>query len=167
MNISSGEKFICIIYGSNVSQEIKNLLTQEMKSAMKSKQKDRLLVIRTMLAAVKQIEVDERVEVDDARLLAILDKQLKQRRESAKIYKEAGRDELLANEEFEMGIIQEFLPEAIGEDEINTLIEQAISTSSAQSMKDMGKVMAILKPQVQGKADMSQVSQLIKSKLQS
>ncbi len=150
-----------------MSQEIKAQLTQEMKSAMKSKQKDRLLVIRTMLAAVKQIEVDERVEVDDVRLLAILDKQLKQRRESAKIFKEAGRDELLAKEEFEMTVIQEFLPEAMSEEEISTLIDQAIKSTSAESMKDMGKVMGIIKPQVQGKADMSQISQLIKSKLSS
>jgi len=144
---------------------IKERLTQEMKSAMKAKQKERLLVIRTMLAAVKQKEVDERVEVDDDMLLVILDKQLKQRRESAKIFREAGRDELLKNEEFEMRIIQEFLPEAMSDDEINKLIEQAIASTSAQSMKDMGKVMGILKPQVQGKADMSQISQLIKSKL--
>jgi uncharacterized protein YqeY len=148
-----------------MTQEIKAQLTQEMKSAMKSKQKDRLLVIRTMLAAVKQIEVDERVEVDDARLLAILDKQLKQRRESAKIFKEAGRDELFAKEEFEMSVIQEFLPEAMSEEEISSLIDQAIESTSAVSMKDMGKVMGIIKPQVQGKADMSQISQMIKSKL--
>ena len=148
-----------------MSYQIKERLTQEMKSAMKSKQKDRLLVIRTMLAAVKQKEVDERVEVDDDMLLVILDKQLKQRRESAKIFLEAGRDELFKNEEFEMGIIQEFLPEAMTADEINVLIDQAIESSSAQSMKDMGKVMGILKPQVQGKADMSQISQLIKSRL--
>jgi len=144
---------------------IKERLTQEMKSAMKAKQKERLLVIRTMLAAVKQKEVDERVDVDDTMLLVILDKQLKQRRESAKIYREAGRDELLKNEEFEMSIIQEFLPEAMSDDEINDLIEKAIEKTSAQSMKDMGKVMGILKPQVQGKADMSQISQLIKNKL--
>ena len=148
-----------------MSYQIKDRLTQEMKSAMKSKQKERLLVIRTMLAAVKQKEVDERVEVDDDMLLVILDKQLKQRRESAKIYLEAGRDELLKTEEFEMSIIQEFLPEAMTVEEINILIDQAIKSSSAQSMKDMGKVMAILKPQVQGKADMSQISQLIKSRL--
>jgi uncharacterized protein len=148
-----------------MSYQIKERLTQEMKSAMKSKQKERLLVIRTMLAAVKQKEVDERIEVDDDMLLVILDKQLKQRRESAKIYQQAGRDELFKNEEFEMGIIQEFLPEAMTTDEINALIDQAIESSAAQSMKDMGKVMGILKPQVQGKADMSQVSQLIKSRL--
>ena len=148
-----------------MSQETKDRLIQEMKSAMKAKQKDRLLVIRTMLAAVKQIEVDERVEVDDVRLLAILDKQLKQRRESAKIFKQAGRNDLLANEEFEMTVIQEFLPKAMSEDEINILIDHAIKSSSAESMKDMGKVMGIIKPQVQGKADMSQISLLIKSKL--
>ena len=148
-----------------MSYQIKERLTQEMKSAMKSKQKERLLVIRTMLAAVKQKEVDERIEVDDDMLLVILDKQLKQRRESAKIYQQAGRDELFKNEEFEMSIIQEFLPEAMTTDEINALIDQAIESSAAQSMKDMGKVMGILKPQVQGKADMSQISQLIKSRL--
>ena len=148
-----------------MSQEIKAQLTQEMKSAMKSKQKDRLLVIRTMIAAVKQIEVDERVEVDDARLLAILDKQLKQRRESAKIYKEAGRDELLAKEEFEMTIIQEFLPEAISEEEISTLIDQAIKSTSAESMKDMGKVMPVLKTKVGTSADGKRMSGAIKKLL--
>jgi len=149
-----------------MSQELKNRLTQEMKTAMKSKQKERLVVIRTMLAAVKQKEVDERIEVTDELLLAILDKQLKQRKESSKVFREAGRDELCEQEEFEIKIIQEFLPEALTSDEISHLIEQAISSSGAQSMKDMGKVMGILKPQVQGKADMSQVSQLIKNKLQ-
>ncbi|MFK5985878.1 MAG: GatB/YqeY domain-containing protein [Pseudomonadota bacterium] len=149
-----------------MSETLKQRLTQAMKAAMKSKQKDRLLVIRTMLAAVKQKEVDERVEVDDNMLLVILDKQLKQRRESAKIYREAGRDELLKTEEFEMSIIQEFLPQALSDDEVNNIIDKAIVSTSAQSMKDMGKVMGLIKPQVQGKADMSQISQLIKSKLQ-
>ncbi len=149
-----------------MSTSLKEQLTQAMKSAMKSKQKDRLLVIRTMLAAVKQKEVDQRIEVGDDLLLTILDKQLKQRRESAKIFSEAGREELLKKEEFEISVIQEFLPEALSEDEIVALIEQAMVSTGAESMKDMGKVMGILKPQVQGKADMSQISQLIKSKLQ-
>lgn len=148
-----------------MSTELKNKLTQEMKSAMKNKQKDRLGVIRSMLAAVKQIEVDERIEVDDSKLLAILDKQLKQRKESAKIYRENDRIELAENEEFEMSVIQDFLPQALTEDEISSIISEAINNTGASSMKDMGKVMAQIKPQVQGKADMGEISKLIKSQL--
>jgi len=150
-----------------MSQEIKARLTQDMKTAMKSKQKDRLAVIRMLLAAVKQREVDERIEVDDALLLTILDKQVKQRRESAKIYHENGRTELAEKEEAEIAVIQDYLPAALTEEEINQLIETAIESSAAQSMQDMGKVMGILKPQVQGKADMGQISQLIKKRLSS
>jgi len=150
-----------------MSQEIKARLTQDMKTAMKSKQKDRLAVIRMLLAAVKQREVDERIEVDDALLLTILDKQVKQRRESAKIYHENGRTELAEKEEAEIAVIQDYLPAALTEEEINHLIETAIESSAAQSMQDMGKVMGILKPQVQGKADMGQISQLIKKRLSS
>jgi len=148
-----------------MSSEIKDKLTQEMKSAMKNKQKERLGVIRTLLAAVKQREVDERIEVDDSILLAILDKQLKQRKESAKIYREANRNELAENEEFEMSVIQDFLPQALSEEEISAIINEAISSTGATAMKDMGKVMAQIKPKVQGKADMGEVSKLIKSKL--
>ena len=148
-----------------MSSEIKDKLTQEMKSAMKNKQKERLGVIRTLLAAVKQREVDERIEVDDSILLAILDKQLKQRKESAKIYREANRNELAENEEFEMSVIQDFLPQALSEDEISAIINEAISSTGATAMKDMGKVMAQIKPKVQGKADMGEVSKLIKSQL--
>jgi len=148
-----------------MSSEIKDKLTQEMKSAMKNKQKERLGVIRTLLAAVKQREVDERIEVDDSILLAILDKQLKQRKESAKIYREANRNELAENEEFEMSVIQDFLPQALSEEEISAIINEAISSTGATAMKDMSKVMAQIKPKVQGKADMGEVSKLIKSKL--
>jgi len=148
-----------------MSSEIKDKLTQEMKSAMKNKQKERLGVIRTLLAAVKQREVDERIEVDDSILLAILDKQLKQRKESAKIYREANRNELAENEEFEMSVIQDFLPQALSEEEISAFINEAISSTGATAMKDMGKVMAQIKPKVQGKADMGEVSKLIKSQL--
>jgi len=150
-----------------MSQEIKARLTQDMKNAMKSKQKDRLAVIRMLLAAVKQREVDERIEVDDALLLTILDKQVKQRRESAKVYHEAGRSELAEKEEAEIAVIQEYLPKALSEDEISQLIRAAMESSGAQSMQDMGKVMGILKPQIQGKADMGQVSQLVKKQLAS
>ncbi|MBF0264904.1 MAG: GatB/YqeY domain-containing protein [Gammaproteobacteria bacterium] len=148
-----------------MSSEIKDKLTQEMKSAMKSKQKERLGVIRALLAAVKQKEVDERIEVDDSMLLAILDKQLKQRKESAKIYREASRDELAENEEFEITVIQDFLPQALTEEEISAIISEAINSTGASSMKDMGKVMAQIKPQIQGKADMGEVSKSIKSQL--
>jgi len=124
-----------------------------MKSSMKSGDKARLLVIRTMLAAIKQIEVDERIELDDNRVTAVLDKMTKQRRESIEQFSKASRDDLIAIEEFELQIIKEYLPEALSEAEIND--------------KDMGKVMGILKPQMQGRADMGKVSQLIKSRLDS
>ncbi len=136
-----------------------------MKSSMKSGDKLRLLVIRTMLAAIKQIEVDERIEPDDARIVGILDKMVKQRRESVSQFTTAGRNDLIVIEEAEIVIIKEFLPEALSEKKIAELIEQAISTSGATSIKEMGKVMGVLKPQLQGRADIGQVSQLIKSRL--
>jgi hypothetical protein len=132
---------------------------------MKNGDKLRLLVIRTMLAAIKQIEVDERIEPDDARIVGVLDKMVKQRRESVSQFTTAGRNDLIVIEEAEIVIIKEFLPEALSEKKIAELIEQAISTSGATSIKEMGKVMGILKPQLQGRADIGQVSQLIKSRL--
>ena len=150
-----------------MSSAIRDKLTQEMKSAMKNKQKDRLGVIRTMMAAVKQKEVDERIEIEDTHMISILDKQLKQRRESMKIYQEAGRTELADQEKFELDVIQEFLPEALSENELNSIIDDAITQTAAASMKEMGKVMAAIKPQVQGKADMGEVSKIIKSRLSS
>jgi len=132
---------------------------------MKTGDKSRLLVIRTMLAAIKQIEVDERIELDDDRIVGVLDKMLKQRRESISQFTSAGRDDLIAIEEAELVIIKEFLPEAFSEKEIAALIELAISNTGATSIKDMGKVMGILKPQLQGRADVGKVSQLIKHKL--
>ena len=144
---------------------LKAQLQSEMKSSMKSGDKLRLLVIRTMLAAIKQIEVDERIEPDDARIVGVLDKMVKQRRESVSQFTTAGRNDLIVIEEAEIVIIKEFLPEALSEEKIAELIEQAISTSGATSIKEMGKVMGILKPQLQGRADIGQVSQLIKSRL--
>jgi uncharacterized protein YqeY len=144
---------------------LKAQLQSEMKSSMKSGDKLRLLVIRTMLAAIKQIEVDERIEPDDARIVGILDKMVKQRRESVSQFTTAGRNDLIVIEEAEIVIIKEFLPKALSEKKIAELIEQAISTSGATSIKEMGKVMGILKPQLQGRADIGQVSQLIKSRL--
>jgi uncharacterized protein len=136
-----------------------------MKSSMKSGDKHRLGVVRLILAAVKQIEVDERIELDDTRILAVLDKMTKQRRESISQYGKAGREDLVAVEQAEIEIIQEYLPAALSEAEINDLVEQSIATTGAASIKDMGKVMGILKPQMQGRADMGKVSQLIKSRL--
>ena len=136
-----------------------------MKSSMKSHDKPRLLVVRLMLAAIKQIEVDERIELDDDRIIAVLDKMTKQRRESIEHFSKASRDDLVAIEEFELQIIREYLPQALSEAEINTLIEQSIEATGAASIKDMGKVIGRLRPQLQGRADMSMVSQLIKSRL--
>ncbi|MCO7225613.1 GatB/YqeY domain-containing protein [Pleionea sp. CnH1-48] len=136
-----------------------------MKDAMRAKEKDRLGTIRMLLAAVKQYEVDNREEADDATVLAILDKAVKQRRESLKQYEEAGRDDLAAVEKAEIAVLQDFLPEALTEEEINSAIEAAVAQTGAESMKDMGKVMGVLKPQMQGRADMGAVSKLIKARL--
>ncbi|MFT7556913.1 MAG: hypothetical protein ACI9LO_003246, partial [Planctomycetota bacterium] len=112
-----------------------------------------------------QIEVDERIELDDARILVVLDKMAKQRRESISQFANAGRDDLIAIEEAELLIIKEFLPEALSDEEIGQRVEAAIADSGAASIKEMGKVMGILKPQLQGRADMGKVSQLIKARL--
>ena len=144
---------------------LKEQLQADMKSSMKSGDKPRLGVIRLMLAAIKQVEVDERIELDDARIIAVLDKMVKQRRESISQFASAGRDDLTAIEQAELEIISEFMPEALSEAEIEALIEQSLATTGASSIRDMGKVMGMLKPQLQGRADMSQVSQLIKSRL--
>lgn len=145
----------------------KDQLTADMKSALRDGNKERLSTIRLILAAVKQIEVDQRIEVDDQGLLAILDKMVKQRRESISQFEQAGRDDLVEKEKSELEVISEYLPKALSEQEINQLIEQAMQQTGASSMKEMGAVMGILKPQLQGRADMGQVSQLIKSKLSS
>ena len=134
---------------------------------MKSGDKKRLGVIRLMLSAIKQIEVDERIELDDNRVTTVLDKMAKQRRESIAIFATAARDDLIAIEEAELKIILEYLPEALSETEIDALIEQSITSTGAASIKEMGKVMGILKPQLQGRADMAKVSQLIKARLSS
>jgi uncharacterized protein YqeY len=132
---------------------------------MKNGDKDRLATIRLILAAVKQVEVDTRTDVSDQDMLVILDKMSKQRRESISQFEQAGRQDLVDKETQELNILSEFLPQALSEDEIAELINKAIQESSASSMKDMGKVMGILKPQLQGRADMGKVSQLIKSRL--
>jgi uncharacterized protein YqeY len=137
----------------------------EMKAAMKARDKERLATIRLVLAEFKRIEVDERIEVDDARALAVLDKMVKQRRDSAEQYTSAGREELATQENAEIAVIQEFLPAQLGEDELIAMVDAAIAASGATGMQAMGPVMGQLKPQLQGRADMGAVSQLVKSRL--
>ncbi|MEE9326458.1 MAG: GatB/YqeY domain-containing protein [Cocleimonas sp.] len=143
--------------------QLKNRLTDDMKSAMRAKEKDRLLTVRNILAAIKQQEVDTREDVDDTAVLAILDKMCKQRRESISQFSKAGRDDLVAQEELELGFLQVYLPEPLSDDEIQSLIKEAMDATGALSMKDMGKVMAYIKPKAQGRADMGKMSGLIKS----
>ncbi|MCF6189368.1 MAG: GatB/YqeY domain-containing protein [Cocleimonas sp.] len=144
---------------------LKERLVDDMKSAMRAKEKDRLMTVRTILAAIKQQEVDTREDVDEAGVLAILDKQSKQRRESIAQFSKAGRDDLVAQEELELGFIQEYLPEPLSDDEVESLIKEAMDVTGANSMKDMGKVMAHIKPKAQGRADMGKISGLIKAAL--
>lgn len=140
-------------------------IKEEMKAAMKGGDKTRLGVIRLILAAIKQVEVDERIALDNERVILVLDKMVKQRRESVRQYTEAGRDDLAAIEEAEILVIQEFLPQPLAEDEIDSMVRDAIAESGAESVKDMGKVMALLKAKMQGRADMSAVSVKIKAAL--
>ncbi len=144
---------------------LKEQLTAEMKAAMKAKEKERLLVIRTMQAAIKQVEIDDQTTLDDAGILAVLDKMLKQRRDSIKQYSDANRPELAEKEAYEMTVIQEFMPQPLSEEEIEKLVEEAMAETGASGMQDMGKVMGLLKPKMQGRADMGEVSKLIKAKL--
>ena len=144
---------------------LKQQLTDDMKNAMRAKDKKRLGVIRLALAAIKQREVDDRIELDDTQVLAAIDKMVKQRRDSAQQYKDANRPELEEQENYEIEVLQEYMPAALEEAELDALITKAITDSGADSMKEMGKVMGILKPQVQGRADMGAVSQRIKALL--
>lgn len=135
------------------------------KAAMRAKDKQRLGTLRLITAEFKRVEVDERIDIDDDRALIILDKMGKQRRDSIAQYMDAGREDLAAVEQLEIDVISEFLPEALSEEELAQLVADAVAQSGAASMQDMGKVMGILKPQVQGRADMAQISQLVKSHL--
>jgi len=140
-------------------------IREDMKLAMKAKAKEKLGVIRLILAAIKQREVDERIELDDQQVLQLLDKMIKQRRDSIEQFDKAGRDDLSAIEQQEMLVIQQYLPQQLTEAEIAQLIDDAVIASGADGMKDMGKVMAILRPQLQGRADLGAASQKIKAKL--
>lgn len=144
---------------------LKYRITEAMKDAMRAREKQRLGAIRLILADIKRIEVDERIEVDDTRVLVILDKMNKQRRDSIAQFDAAGRDDLSAQEHAELAVIAEFLPAALSEQELDKLISEAITESQAESMRDMGKVMGLLKPQLQGRADIAAVSQQVKARL--
>lgn len=146
-------------------QSLKVSITEAMKDAMRNKAKERLSAIRLILAEIKRIEVDERIEVDDTRVLSILDKMNKQRRDSISQFEAAGRNDLAATEKAEMAVIAEFLPAALSQEELDELITGAIADTGADSMRDMGKVMGLLKPKLQGRADMGAVSQAIKDRL--
>lgn len=144
---------------------LKQRLIDDMKAAMKGGDKTRLGVIRLINAAVKQREVDERTEMDDTQVLAVLEKMVKQRRDSITQYDAAGRDDLAAQERFEVDILQAYLPAALSDAEVDALIDEAITAAGAGSMRDMGKVISALKPKVQGRADMGEVSKRVKARL--
>lgn len=143
--------------------ELKSRITEDMKAAMRAKEKERLGVIRLILAAIKQREVDERIELDNTQVLAVLDKMIKQRRDSIEQFSNAGRDELAAKEQAEVEIIQQYMPAELSDAELEKLIQECVAAVGASGMQDMGKVMAELKPKVQGRADMGKVSQKVKA----
>ncbi len=144
---------------------IRETINEKIKQAMRAKDKLTLDTLRLVNAAVKQVEVDERITVDETRMLAILDKLCKQRKESIIQYEKANRPDLVSKEQAELEIITKYLPEQLSEAELQSLISEAIEETQASSMQDMGKVMSLLKPKLQGRADMGKVSQLIRSKL--
>lgn len=144
---------------------LKERINDDIKVALRNKDKDRLVTLRMITAAIKQKEVDERVELDDARVLAILDKMARQHRDSIQQYESAGRSDLVEKEKAEMAIVQAYLPEQLGEDDLKKLIQAAIESVGATSVKDMGKVMGIIRPQIQGRTDMGKAGELVKALL--
>ena len=144
---------------------LKQRITEAMKAAMRARDKARLGAVRLALAEIKKVEVDERISLDDSRITSILDKMVKQRRESIKQFETAGRTDLVAQEQQEINVIKEFLPEALSEKELDNIIKAALEKSGASSMRDMGNLMGLVKPQVVGRADIGAVSQKIKAAL--
>lgn len=144
---------------------LKDRINDALKTAMRAKEKERVAVLRLVMSEFKRIEVDERIDVDDARALAVLDKMVKQRRDSEQQYLAAGRSELAAQESYEISEIQGYLPAALSAAELDVIVTQAISDAGVTETRDMGKAMALIKPQVQGRADMGEVSKLLKAKL--
>lgn len=148
-----------------MSSGIKQRISDDVKNAMRSKDKERLATLRMITAAIKQKEVDERADLDDGRVLAVLDKMAKQHRDSIEQYQKAGRDDLVAKEASELEVVTSYLPEQLSEEEIRQIIKETIEATGASSMQDMGKLMGQLKPRLQGRADMGKVSGLIKQAL--
>ena len=144
---------------------LKDQITQDMKSAMKAGEKDRLKVVRLMLAAIKQVEVDKRVELDDADVLSVLDKMVKQRRDSVEQFEKGNREDLAAIERSEIEVLQNYLPEQLSADDLAALVDEVIAATGAASMKDMGKVMGQIKAKAAGRADMGAVSATVKERL--
>ncbi|NVK37478.1 MAG: GatB/YqeY domain-containing protein [Gammaproteobacteria bacterium] len=138
-------------------------LKDAVKASMRAKDKQRTQALRLIQAELKRVEVDERIELDDARVLTIMDKMVKQRRDSIKQYEDAGRTELAEVEHYEVSVIQDFLPEALSAEELSAIVDKAVAEVNPAGMQDMGKVMALVKPQVQGRADMGEVSKLVKA----
>jgi len=146
---------------------LKNQITEDMKSALKAGEKDRLKVVRLMLAAIKQIEIDKRTELDDAAVLAVLDKMVKQRRDSVDQFEKGNREDLAAIERAEIEVLGHYLPEPLSADELAALVDEAIAASGAEGMRDMGKVMGQIKAKAAGRADMGAVSATVKERLAS
>ena len=146
---------------------LKNQITEDMKSALKAGEKDRLKVVRLMHAAIKQVEIDKRIELDDAAVLAVLDKMVKQRRDSVEQFENGNREDLAAIERAEIEVLDQYLPEQLSADELTALIDEAIAASGAESMRDMGKVMGKIKAKAAGRADMGAVSASVKERLAS
>ncbi|HVV97537.1 MAG TPA: GatB/YqeY domain-containing protein [Rhodanobacteraceae bacterium] len=144
---------------------LKQQITDDMKTAMKGGDKDRLGVIRLILAAIKQREVDERIVLDDVQVLAVIEKMIKQRRDSIAQFRAAAREDLATKEEYEVGVIQAYMPAQLSDAEVDAIIAKAIADSGASGAKDMGKVIGLVRPQVAGKADMGAVSQAVKARL--
>lgn len=144
---------------------LKDQIQEDVKSAMRAREQKRLTALRLITAAIKQVEVDKRIEMDDKSVLAVLDKMVKQRRDSLEQYQKAGRDDLAAQEEFELELISVYLPEALSDEELAALIKQAVEDTGASSIRDMGAVMNQLREQVQGRADMKAVSSAVKAQL--
>lgn len=144
---------------------LKTQINEDMKAAMRAKEAQRLSAIRLLLAAIKQREVDERTELDDQQIIGVIEKMIKQRRESIAQYEKASRTDLVEIENFELGVLQAYMPQQLSEAEIETAVAAAVTESGAQSVRDMGKVMAILKSRLAGRADMGAVSALVKGRL--
>ena len=144
---------------------LKGQITEDMKSALKAGEKDRLKVVRLIMAAIKQVEVDKRIELDDAAVLSVLDKMVKQRRDSVEQFKKGGRKDLADIEKAEIEVLETYLPEQLSDEELEAMIEEAISSTGAESIRDMGKVMGQIKGKAAGRADMGAVGARVKARL--